>query len=116
MTADRPARPESAPRTAGTSRRRLLNWFLGTSAGALVVSVVYPVLRFLSPPEIAEAPTNEVDAGPVNDPELLENGFKIVRFGQEPVILIRVDEGDYRAFSATCTHLACIVTTARSCA
>jgi Rieske Fe-S protein len=71
--------------------------------------VVYPVLRFLSPPEIAEAPTNEVDAGLVNDPELLERGFKIVRFGQEPVILIRVDEGDYRAFSATCTHLACIV-------
>lgn len=37
-------------------------------------------------------------------------GFKILRFGLEPVILIRVAEGDFRAFSVTCTHLACIVT------
>jgi Rieske Fe-S protein len=30
------------------------------------------------------------------------------------VILIRVSETDYRAFSATCTHLQCIVTFRRS--
>ncbi len=45
----------------------------------------------------------------MNDPELLEKGFKIIRFGSEPVILMRVAEGDFRAFSATCTHLQCIV-------
>ena len=50
-----------------------------------------------------------MEAGPVNDPELLEKGFKIVRFGAEPVILVRVAEADFRAFSATCTHLECIV-------
>lgn len=90
-------------------RRRLLNWFLGTSLGALVGSVLYPVLRLLSPPQIPQAKTDEVEAGPSNDPDLLDKGYRIVRFGAEPVILIRVTETDYRAFTATCTHLECIV-------
>lgn len=91
------------------TRRRFLNWFLGLSAGALAAAVVYPVLRFFTPPEIAEAITNQVEVGRTNDPELLEKGFKIVRFGEDPVIVIRVAEDDFRAFSAVCTHLACIV-------
>ncbi len=90
-------------------RRRFLSWLLGGSFGALTAAVVYPVLRFLSPPEVPEASTNQVEAGATNDPELLEKGFKIVRFGAEPVIVLRVAEGDFRAFAATCTHLDCIV-------
>ena len=75
------------PLTDG-GRRSFLSWFLGTSTGALVASVLYPVLRFMSPPRVPEAATNEVEAGSTNDPELLDKGFKIVR---------------------TCTHLDCIV-------
>ena len=93
-------------------RRQILNWFLSTTAGALAVSVLYPVARFVSPPDVPESTAREVDAGPVNDPELLQNGYKIVRFGQEPVIVVAVATGtdaDYRAFAATCTHLDCIV-------
>ncbi len=90
-------------------RRRFINWFLGTSVGALLAAVAYPVLRFVSPPEIPEASMNQVEAGPTNDPELLENGYKILRFGAEPVILVRTGDGDFRAFEATCTHLDCIV-------
>lgn len=90
-------------------RRRLLNWFLGTSFGALLASIVYPVARFLNPPEVETAATNEVDAGAANDPEFVAKGYKIVRFGSEPVIVVRVGETDFRAFSAVCTHLACIV-------
>lgn len=89
--------------------RRMINWMLGTTGGALLLSVVYPIARYLSPPDIPEATTNQVEAGPTNDPELLERGYKIVRFGVEPVILIRVADDDFRAFAATCTHLDCIV-------
>lgn len=92
-----------------TSRRRFLNWFLGTSSGALLASIFYPVLRFISPPEVPEASTNQVEAGATNDPELLDNGYKIIRFGVEPVILVRVADSDFRAFAGTCTHLDCIV-------
>jgi len=95
-------------------RRQILNWFLSTTAGALAVSVLYPVARFVSPPEVPESTAHEVDAGPVNDPELLANGYKIVRFGQDPVIVVAVAGAagagtSYRAFAATCTHLDCIV-------
>jgi Rieske Fe-S protein len=90
-------------------RRGFLGWLLGTSAGALLVSVLYPVVRFMSPPHVPEATTNQVEAGSTNDPELLEKGFKIIRFGADPVIVIRVSDQDFKAFSATCTHLDCIV-------
>ncbi len=50
-----------------------------------------------------------MQVGPTNDPELVEKGFKIIHFGNEPVIVIKLSETDIRAFSATCTHLACIV-------
>lgn len=90
-------------------RRSFLNWFLGTSLGALVASVLYPVFRFASPPRIPEATTNQVEAGDVSDPVLLDKGFKIVRFGAEPVILLKASDTEYKAFSATCTHLDCIV-------
>ena len=94
---------------SGKSRRGFLNWFLGTAAGALFAAVLYPAFRFISPPEVPEASTNQVEAGPTNDPELLEKGFKIVRFGAEPVILVRLSETQFRAFAGTCTHLDCIV-------
>lgn len=102
-----PAIPTSG--AAGGSRRKFLNWFLGTSAGALLVSVLYPVLRYVSPPRVPEASINQVEAGSPNDAEFLDRGFKIVRFGMEPVIVVKAGDTDFRAFSATCTHLDCIV-------
>ncbi|MGW8181222.1 MAG: Rieske 2Fe-2S domain-containing protein, partial [bacterium] len=93
----------------GLLRRKLLNWMLGTSVIGLLGSIFYPIFRYVSPPEVPEATTNQIEAGPTNDPELLEKGFKIIRFGSDPVILVRVAEDDYRAFAATCTHLDCIV-------
>jgi Rieske Fe-S protein len=82
---------------------------LGGSLGSLAGWLLYPVLRFVDPPRVPEASATQVDAGPSNDPAFADTGYRIVRFGQEPVILIRVEEGDFRAFSATCTHLDCVV-------
>lgn len=90
-------------------RRRFLNWLLGTSLFGLFASVAYPVVRFLAPPDVPEASTNRVEAGPTNDPEILEKGYKIVRFGAEPVLVLKTAQGEFRAFGATCTHLDCIV-------
>jgi Rieske Fe-S protein len=94
---------------APPARRAFLNWLLGGSATALLAAIAYPILRFLSPPRVPEAATHQVEAGPANDPEWSSRGFKIVRFGAEPVLVLRAAEGDFRAFSATCTHLDCIV-------
>ncbi len=90
-----------------TTRRRFLDRFLGTSVTALAAAVLYPVLRFLKPPVVPEAPTSRVLAGRVD--ELAKEGWKIFPFGAVPGILVQVRPGEYRAFSATCTHLECTV-------
>lgn len=92
-----------------TTRRRFVDWLLATSFGALLVAVLYPVVRFLSPPETTEAAADQVEAGTTADAVYREAGFRIVRFGAEPVIVVRAGDDDFRAFAATCTHLACIV-------
>ncbi len=116
----RPPRPESAPESlknasknaqarnqAPQSRRRFLNIVLGTSAGGLLAAVLYPVLRFISPPRIPESTSTRVLAGKVS--ELAADGWKIFPFGSEPGILIQTAPGEYRAFTAVCTHLQCTV-------
>ncbi len=88
-------------------RRALVRWLLGTGAGASIASFLYPAIRFMDPPDIPEAPVNEAPAGKIQD--LKANSGKIVKFGSRPVLLVRVDESDWRAFSAVCTHLNCTV-------
>ncbi len=92
---------------AGTSRRRLLDWLLGTALGGVVASALYPVFRYVMPPKVAEPQTNSVLAGKVS--ELAPNSGKIFRFGSRPGILLRTPGGEIRAFSAICTHLNCTV-------
>ena len=89
--------------------RRVVNWLLGGSFAALAASILYPIVRFIVPPEMPEATVNQVEAGPTNDPAFLDTGFKIVRFGNQPVIVVRITPEEYRAFDGVCTHLDCIV-------
>ncbi len=88
-------------------RRGLIRWLLGGGFVISLSSFVYPVIRFLNPPAVSEAVVNEVVAGKVQD--IKPNSGTIIRFGETPVILIRVNQTDWRAFSAVCTHLSCIV-------
>ncbi len=88
-------------------RRRFLNGFLGATLSALAGAVLYPVARFLSPPSVPEAATGQVLAAKVS--ELADTRWKIFPFGSEAGILIETAPGEYRAFSAVCTHLSCTV-------
>ena len=92
-----------------SGRRDFLNWLLGSSIGTLVLWAFYPVLRFISTPGVPESTAAQVEAGVTNDPAFQQTGYKIVRFGEDPIIVMRVGDDDFRAFSATCTHLDCIV-------
>ena len=51
--------------------------------------------------------SDSVIAGRVG--ELKPNTGKVFRFGNRPGLLIRSSNGEYRAMSATCTHLSCTV-------
>ncbi|HKK27884.1 MAG TPA: Rieske (2Fe-2S) protein [Gemmatimonadota bacterium] len=93
---------------SGGSRRRFLNWLLGTGAGAVAAAVIYPVLRYLNPPEIRESTTSQVTLS-VRTDDIPPNSGQIFKFGNRPGIILRTPDGELRAFTAICTHLACIV-------
>ena len=89
------------------NRRRILNIVLSGGLLGWLASVLYPVIAYLKPPKIAEAKVSEVKAG--DESQFANNSGSIVKFGRKPVILVRTEAGDFRAFSAVCTHLDCIV-------
>jgi Rieske Fe-S protein len=89
------------------SRRSLLDWLLSGGLLSLATAVLYPVIRYVAPPPMAEGVTSSVVAAKVN--EVAPNGAKIFRFGSRPGILVRTAAGEWRAFSAVCTHLECTV-------
>jgi cytochrome b6-f complex iron-sulfur subunit len=88
-------------------RRGFLNIFLGGGITALLAGIAYPLVRFVIPPKQPEAATSQVVAAKVG--ELSPNTSKIFRFGKDPAILIMTAAGEYRAFTAICTHLDCTV-------
>jgi cytochrome b6-f complex iron-sulfur subunit len=89
------------------SRRTVLDRLLGAWAAGVVGSILYPVARYLVPPDVPEAATATVSGG--NAASLAPNSGRIVPFGSAPVLLVRTPAGELRAFSATCTHLDCTV-------
>ncbi len=89
-------------------RRSFLNWFLGTSVGAFLVSALYPVTRFLIPPKVEESSAASVTLD-LKAAEVKPNSGRIFKFGKQPGILVRTPAGELRAFTAICTHLACTV-------
>ena len=89
------------------TRRGLVGWLLGGGFTASIAAFLYPVLRFMAPPPIAEASVNEVTAGKVK--EFKVNAGKIVKFGTTPALLVRLGDDEWRSFSGICTHLNCTV-------
>lgn len=89
-----------------TNRRSFLKILSITGLTAFSASVLYPVFSFLRPPKQREVEVSSVSAGKIED--LKKENFKIIRFGNEPVIVIPSDN-DFIALSARCTHLDCTV-------
>jgi cytochrome b6-f complex iron-sulfur subunit len=87
--------------------RRWVNLLLGTGVVATIASFIYPAIRYVIPPPVSEASNLSVVAAKVG--ELKDNAAKVFRFGSTPAILIHTPNGNYRAFTAVCTHLGCTV-------
>lgn len=87
-------------------KRDFLKYFLGGSLTAWVAAVVYPLIAYLKPPKQAEVEVSNVKVALTTIKK--EEGM-IVRFGNKPVILIRTASDEFKAFTATCTHLDCTV-------
>jgi cytochrome b6-f complex iron-sulfur subunit len=88
------------------SRRSWGRVMLATIAGSCA-ALMYPVLRYLSPP--AEVGVRAAEALAAIVGELAPNSGKTFRFGSKPALLVRLATGEYRSMSAVCTHLGCTV-------
>ena len=99
----------AAPQSASEKvpRRRFVNILLGTGLLASAASFLYPILRYLVPPKLPDLAGDAVLAARV--PEMKPNTAKTFRFGTRPGLLVETATGEYRAMSATCTHLGCTV-------
>ena len=89
------------------TRRKFVTVLIGGGLLGWLGSVLFPVLSFLKPPQVPEANINSVKAGLAS--AFAANSGQIVKFGRTPVLLIRTESGEFRAFAATCTHLDCLV-------
>jgi len=88
------------------SRRTFLDWLL---AGGLIgwgIAIVAPVLSYVWPAQRRGPSTQTVSAGKADD--FKEWDYKMVAIGGQPVVVFRTPQG-FRAYSAICTHLGCIV-------
>lgn len=90
------------------SRRRWLAWFLGTSVGASIAAFVYPIARYLVPPQASEPSLTEFELD-VKASDVRPNTGRIVPVGGKPVLLFRTPAGELKALTAKCTHLDCTV-------
>lgn len=88
-------------------RRGFLDGLLGFGFFSTAASVLYPVWRYVIPPINAEPATESIVAGKIT--EFKPNTGAVMKFGSQPAILVRTAEGDFRAFTAVCTHLQCTV-------
>ncbi len=88
-------------------RRKFLNIVFNFSLFAWLAAILYPVVKYLIPPAVQEVSVNSIIVGAIQDFPI--NSSKIARFGRKPIIVIRKTNGDFRALSATCTHLDCNV-------
>jgi cytochrome b6-f complex iron-sulfur subunit len=101
---------ERAGGTAGgrLERRRFLRYLLSFSIVSTVGMVAAPVIAFLIPPKTEGGGAGgKVLAGTTAD--IPVGTGKVVAMGSSPVIVVNTESGP-KAYSATCTHLGCIVT------
>ena len=82
---------------------RLLNfWSLVT-----VIPIGTAIIRYVTPIQRDVDVRESLRVASVQDIE--KNSAKIVRFNKEPIIIVHTRTGQFKAFSARCTHLGCIV-------
>ena len=88
------------------TRRDFLNLLKGTGAVLGVGTLAVPVVSYFYPPKLEEMPSEPVLVCP--EEELPLGTSKTVKFGRYPAIIVHLDSG-LKAYSAVCTHFACIV-------
>lgn len=76
-------------------------------AASAVGVVVGPITAYFWPKDLQETPKTPISLG--NEGTIPVGGSKTVRFGRNPAIAINLEQFGLVAYSAICTHFACVV-------
>lgn len=87
------------------TRREFNKIVKGFLAGIGATAVLGPIVGYFYPAKLEEMPSEPVLV--CGEDELPEGKSKTIRFGRYPALIIHTSEG-LRAYSAVCTHFACI--------
>ena len=92
------------------TRRGFLDWITHGGVVALLASILYPVVKFIMPPEHGEANVSQVKL-PFTRAEIESDPkkAKTFKFGRSLGIIAVTETGSLTALAATCTHLDCTV-------
>jgi cytochrome b6-f complex iron-sulfur subunit len=96
------------------SRRSFLNSIVTLWGVLLTLPFFYGIIEYLHPPgrkftSFKNKNQNISGNTKLMLSELPENSSKFIKIEDEPVLVIRKDGMDIKAFSAFCTHLDCLV-------
>ena len=87
------------------SRRDFLNVIKKGLAATGFTALFAPFIAYLYPHSLEETPADPVRVGTVDD---IPPGKSLtIPYGRYPALVINTDQG-FRAYSAVCTHFACI--------
>jgi cytochrome b6-f complex iron-sulfur subunit len=100
-------RNSSDPSRNRIARRRIIRIISGFWAFGSLATVAGVLLRYLTPPVKGEVSREVLEVGSLSD--IQSSPGRIVRFNRDPVIVVRLDTGQLKAFGARCTHLGCVV-------
>jgi len=88
-------------------RRNFLFQALVTWFSISVLPVFYVLIHYVIPPNLREKVLASLAVAKL--PDIPSNTAKVVKFNKRPVIIVHLEQGQFKAFSAVCTHLGCIV-------
>jgi cytochrome b6-f complex iron-sulfur subunit len=87
-------------------RRSFLTLIVAGFGAILTAATLYPVVRFILPPAKQKKEETNLVVGKTS--EVPPNSGKIVVFNGQKLLITNVG-GEFKAISAICTHLQCIV-------
>ena len=93
--------------TSSIVRRDFIKLLTGAWTLITAAPLLAGVLKYLTPREPNRSAGRSLTIGSVRD--IPAGQAKVVRFEKEPVILVHTKAGQFKAFSARCTHLGCVV-------
>lgn len=97
---------ESVPKDK--KRRTLIQWMTGLFLSLWGIGFLGAIASYLTPPARPRSSGRDILSGG-ESASLMRGMARLVRHGNEPIYVVRLQSGDIIAVSALCTHFRCVL-------